>query len=222
MLRPRRILVTALLGPYVVGCALLLVLAGDRPDASTLIGIGVTVGVLVAEAFASTKTYLKRVPIARDNLLVSMGISVLYVLPLLDRTVLRSFMLPSGLLLAAAVIGVALCVVGTILRCDARRALTKRFTVRAELIEAHTLETAGPYRLLRHPGYLGTLLILIGGGIVLGSGVGALVVLALAPYGLRRIRCEEQLLHSAFGERYDVYKSATPMLVPRFSSLSRR
>jgi protein-S-isoprenylcysteine O-methyltransferase len=73
----------------------------------------------------------------------------------------------------------------------------------------------GPYRLIRHPGYSGSLLVWAGYSLGLGSWI-ALVVTAgllLAVYSWR-INAEESMLLSTFGEQYAQYRRHTKRLIP--------
>jgi len=73
----------------------------------------------------------------------------------------------------------------------------------------------GPYRLIRHPGYSGSLLVWAGYSPGLGSWI-ALVVTAgllLAVYSWR-INAEESMLLSTFGEQYAQYRRHTKRLIP--------
>ncbi len=83
------------------------------------------------------------------------------------------------------------------------------------LHEGHAIERGGPYRFVRHPGYLGSLLCL--NGLALASG-DALVLLAsigatFAAYNYR-IRVEDAMLVAAFGEPYQRYRRETGALLP--------
>jgi protein-S-isoprenylcysteine O-methyltransferase len=73
----------------------------------------------------------------------------------------------------------------------------------------------GPYRWLRHPGYLGSLLVWVGGGFAQGNWLLAALIatLMLAAYGFR-IASEEKLLRERFGSAYDAYARRTWRLVP--------
>jgi protein-S-isoprenylcysteine O-methyltransferase Ste14 len=75
--------------------------------------------------------------------------------------------------------------------------------------------TDGPYRLIRHPGYAGSLLLW--GGFALTSSsplVVALVAALLGPAYLRRMRGEEALLERDL-PGYAEYRRRTARLVPR-------
>lgn len=73
----------------------------------------------------------------------------------------------------------------------------------------------GPYRYLRHPSYLGLLLILGGIGLSLGSWVSfaALVLVPLAGF-VNRIRVEEAALSATLGSAYTDYASSRKRLIP--------
>lgn len=82
------------------------------------------------------------------------------------------------------------------------------------LPEVRGLVTRGPYRLVRHPVYLGELGAF--GGLVLASpsrwNFGAAAALCVGQY--LRMRLEEQALKGEFPE-YETYAARTPRLVPR-------
>jgi protein-S-isoprenylcysteine O-methyltransferase Ste14 len=117
---------------------------------------------------------------------------------------------------AIAWLGVGLGVLGLLLRLWAVLVLRERYTRTLLLHEEHRIERGGPYRFVRHPGYLGSLLCL--NGIALASG-DTLVFLAsiaatLAAYTYR-IRVEDAMLVAAFGVPYESYRRETGALVPR-------
>jgi protein-S-isoprenylcysteine O-methyltransferase Ste14 len=82
--------------------------------------------------------------------------------------------------------------------------------------EEHRIVDTGPYRLVRHPIYLGFIVMDVGLAIVSASGL-ALVAVALITFGLwLKARLEEQFLAEELGNlAYSSYKARTPMLVPR-------
>jgi protein-S-isoprenylcysteine O-methyltransferase Ste14 len=73
----------------------------------------------------------------------------------------------------------------------------------------------GPYRLLRHPGHAGILLICIGAGLA-SANWASLAVEALPPLALIiwRVRAEEKALLATLGDRYRCYASDRRRLVP--------
>ena len=69
------------------------------------------------------------------------------------------------------------------------------------------LVTSGPFRLSRHPMYVGMLAILLGGAILLGSVVTfAFPILFAILMETVLIRLEERNLEETFGERYLDYR----------------
>ena len=78
----------------------------------------------------------------------------------------------------------------------------------------HTLVTTGVYRVIRNPSYLGLLISSFGWGLAFRSGVGVLLAALLIPPLVARMRSEERLLQSQFGNEYDAYRSRTWRLIP--------
>lgn len=81
--------------------------------------------------------------------------------------------------------------------------------------EQSGLVTTGPYRLVRHPIYLGLSLIAAGQAMAFSSGAAFLgVLVAVIPSLLWRARVEEQLLATVFGDRYLQYRMKTSTIIP--------
>jgi len=79
----------------------------------------------------------------------------------------------------------------------------------------HRLIVAGPFRYLRDPLYLGSLLLAVGFGL-LASPIGfALIVGANAILVGMLIHEEAILMRARYGATYDAYRAAVPSLVPR-------
>ncbi len=79
----------------------------------------------------------------------------------------------------------------------------------------HRLIQAGPYRVLRHPSYAGTVLTTVGVGVALGSWLSILLGAAGALIAfLRRISVEEAALKDNLGASYALYTRHTWRLVP--------
>jgi protein-S-isoprenylcysteine O-methyltransferase Ste14 len=77
------------------------------------------------------------------------------------------------------------------------------------------LVTTGPYRLVRHPIYLGLALLAMGEALAFGSWPALMIVLsAIVPTFAWRARAEEKLLSRTFGERYAVYRQRSKMIIP--------
>jgi protein-S-isoprenylcysteine O-methyltransferase Ste14 len=111
-------------------------------------------------------------------------------------------------------LGVALYIVGGALRMWPVFVLSDRFSGLVAIQPGHRLVTDGIYGMIRHPSYLGLIVIGFGWAMAFRSGVGLLLAALMIPPLLARIRSEERLLHEQFGEEYDAYRSRTSRLIP--------
>ena len=111
-------------------------------------------------------------------------------------------------------LGLALYLVGCLLRVAPVFVLGRRFSGLVAIQEGHELVTDGLYRVIRHPSYLGLLLILLGWALVFRSAIGVLVSFLLIPPLVARMNSEEALLESEFGEKYSDYRRRTWRLLP--------
>ncbi len=81
--------------------------------------------------------------------------------------------------------------------------------------ERPVLVTRGFYHYLRHPIYAGTFLVTFGWTLIYGAPVTAILTLIVgAILAQRRIKSEEAVLRTRFGEEYDAYKRDTDALIP--------
>jgi protein-S-isoprenylcysteine O-methyltransferase len=116
---------------------------------------------------------------------------------------------------AIAWLGVVAGALGLLLRLWAVFTLRERYTRTLLVHDDHAVERTGPYRFVRHPGYLGSLLTLNGIALATGNAVvfvGSLVVIGAA-YAYR-IRVEDAMLIAAFGTSYEDYRRAVRALIP--------
>lgn len=111
--------------------------------------------------------------------------------------------------------GCCLTALGLAIRVYCVRYLGNAFTANLSSGERHTLATTGPYRLVRHPSYTGSILALVGLSAAFASLCGILLTTscATAVY-LYRIKLEEAILIEKFGADYNNYKSKTRALLP--------
>jgi protein-S-isoprenylcysteine O-methyltransferase len=104
---------------------------------------------------------------------------------------------------------------GLLLRAWGMRTLGRFYTRTLRTVEEQPVVRSGPYRLIRHPGYCGSLLVWIGYTLAEGSWLAVLLVAAVlgAAYSYR-IRSEERLLVDALGPAYAEYRRHSKRLIP--------
>jgi protein-S-isoprenylcysteine O-methyltransferase Ste14 len=76
--------------------------------------------------------------------------------------------------------------------------------IRIQTERGHRVITTGPYRFVRHPGYAACPFLLIGGGLVLGSWLAALIGVMMCLPFIRRTKVEDRILHEQL-EGYAAY-----------------
>ena len=112
-------------------------------------------------------------------------------------------------------LGVLVGMLGLAVRIWAVCTLRERYTRTLLTQEGQALERRGPYRWVRHPGYLGSLLCL--NGVAMASGNYAVLVASLAvtvaAYA-HRIRVEDEMLLQAFGQTYAAYRREVAAVIP--------
>jgi protein-S-isoprenylcysteine O-methyltransferase len=113
------------------------------------------------------------------------------------------------------VVGMACIAGGLWIRHRAMATLAAYFTYQVEIQADHRLIETGPYRRIRHPGYLGQLLVLLGVGVALANwlSIVGLMVPVLAAF-LWRIRVEEDALRTEFAGQFERYAARTRRLIP--------
>ena len=111
-------------------------------------------------------------------------------------------------------LGVALFAAGGALRIWPVFVLGRRFSGLVAIQPGHTLVTSGAYGLIRHPSYLGLLVNSLGWALTFRSAIGVLLTALIIPPLLARIRAEERLLRTQFGDEYDAYSARTARLIP--------
>jgi len=105
--------------------------------------------------------------------------------------------------------------VGLIIRITAIMTLQQHFTYTVTKIENHELIESGLYKSIRHPGYLGQLLIYIGTSISLSNWLSVLFMIIPILFGfIYRIRVEEKFMIEQMGEKYIDYQKRTKRLIP--------
>jgi protein-S-isoprenylcysteine O-methyltransferase len=112
-------------------------------------------------------------------------------------------------------VGVTIMIAGIIFRRYVIAVLGKFFTGNVQIQADHELIKAGPYRYIRHPSYLGILILCLGLGIALANWISLLLCIVLPSVGImRRIRVEEKELEQHFGRQYQDYRKGTWAVIP--------
>jgi len=112
-------------------------------------------------------------------------------------------------------VALAVMVLGVGIRVWAAMTLGKYYTTTLMMSEGQKVVTAGPYAFVRHPGYLGEIMIWTGFAVVSSN----LVLFFLLPamfvaVYLYRISVEERMLVKGLGDDYVRYRRRTRRLIP--------
>jgi len=105
--------------------------------------------------------------------------------------------------------GLTLFAMGLLLQTAAFWALRGLYTSQLGIQPHHRLIRRGPYRLVRHPGYLSNLICLTGMGLALSSVIALGLTLLVVPLIVRRIVSEEEMLAAEFSQDYERYRKET-------------
>jgi protein-S-isoprenylcysteine O-methyltransferase len=111
-------------------------------------------------------------------------------------------------------VGVGVGMVGLGLRIWSMHVLGSDYTRSLRTRREQTLIDRGPYRTIRHPGYLGSILVWTGSRLALNWLIALITALLLIAVYCYRISAEENMLEEHFGEAYLSYKTRTWRLLP--------
>jgi protein-S-isoprenylcysteine O-methyltransferase Ste14 len=90
----------------------------------------------------------------------------------------------------------------------------RSWRLRARLDQGHELATEGPFRLMRHPIYMGLNLLALGTAIWIPTVVEWIALVLMFIGGDVRARSEEAILTQAFGAAYTDYCARTKRFIP--------
>jgi protein-S-isoprenylcysteine O-methyltransferase Ste14 len=114
-------------------------------------------------------------------------------------------------------LGVALMVAGIALRIWANRVLGAYYMRTLRIQSGRSVVRAGPYRLIRHPGYTGALLMWLGAILATRNWITLVVVcVSVTSAYLYRIITEERMLASALGGDYQAYMGTQSASFPGY------
>jgi len=112
------------------------------------------------------------------------------------------------------VVGLGLFSIGVSIRIVARRTLGKYFSSGLKTTEKHELIKHGIYKHIRHPAYLGSLLLSPGIALIFSSLYGFFLMLGLIPCFIYRMKIEDSMLIKKFGDDYREYMEKTKKIIP--------
>ncbi len=106
-------------------------------------------------------------------------------------------------------------IIGLSIRIYSMRKLNKSYTRILQTTKQQKLYTSGLYKIIRHPGYLGTILIWISFGFAIENYIVIFIAipLTLIAYSYRIIS-EEKMLLNQFGQEYSNYQKKSWRLFP--------
>ena len=112
-------------------------------------------------------------------------------------------------------IGMFLFVIGLMIRIHSILTLRRFFTYSVAKLENHEIIETGLYKFIRHPGYLGQMLIFLGISISMSNWLSILAMMIPISHAyLYRIKVEERFMFEQLGENYLNYQSQTKRLFP--------
>jgi protein-S-isoprenylcysteine O-methyltransferase Ste14 len=114
------------------------------------------------------------------------------------------------------IIGFVLVAIGLIIRVISILTLKQQFTYTVTKIENHQIIDTGIYKYIRHPGYLGQLIIFFGIATSLSNWLSEILMIVPVLVGyLNRIRVEEKFMTQQMGQKYTEYQNRTKKLIPK-------
>ncbi len=117
-------------------------------------------------------------------------------------------------LLQIRFLGQALYAAGGLLAFWAALALGRQYTPEVTIQPDHQLITGGPFRVIRHPRYLGVTILGLGIALTFRSWLGVALTVLIFIVLAWRIGDEEAMLRREFGAAWDAYCRQTWRLVP--------
>jgi protein-S-isoprenylcysteine O-methyltransferase Ste14 len=100
--------------------------------------------------------------------------------------------------------------------------LAAAWKVLYEAQRTHTLAMTGPYAYVRHPQYVGFILIMLGFLFQWPTIITLIMFPILVTMYVKLAKREEQEVIAKFGDEYRQYAAATPAFVPHLGSLAQR
>jgi protein-S-isoprenylcysteine O-methyltransferase Ste14 len=133
---------------------------------------------------------------------------------LLSSILTLSWLFSENISLTSTVLSMILITMGIGFRIIAKICLKKNFSYSLRIKNAHELVTTSIYSYIRHPGYLGSLIIIVGFTLWLNFFVQMAVMIICLILADFRMKKEEQMLIKYFGKEYMDYIRRSNRLIP--------
>ncbi|HMN48786.1 MAG TPA: isoprenylcysteine carboxylmethyltransferase family protein [Ignavibacteriaceae bacterium] len=112
--------------------------------------------------------------------------------------------------------GLLIIIAGLVIRIISIKTLKQYFSYSVTKVENQEIIEKGLYKYIRHPGYLGQLLIFIGISISLSNWLSIILMFLSTLIGyMNRIRVEENFMVEQMGVKYSDYEKRTKKLIPK-------
>lgn len=111
-------------------------------------------------------------------------------------------------------IGLLFTIIGFFLMNWSIVVLGQHFSLNVTIQNNHKLIKDGPYRIIRHPRYLGIIVFLVGIPLTFSSILPLILDIIVIGILLWRIKDEEELMRIEFKDEWDEYKESTYSLIP--------
>ncbi len=116
---------------------------------------------------------------------------------------------------AITTVALIVAIGGLALRTWAVLMLGPLFTMHIDIQQDHKVVTTGPYRIVRHPSYLGAFIMYVATIVFLQAWFSAIVAVVVLPLAFsRRIHYEEELLQTELGQDYKNYAKSVRRFIP--------
>jgi protein-S-isoprenylcysteine O-methyltransferase Ste14 len=113
-------------------------------------------------------------------------------------------------------LGMLLMVIGLTVRIHSILTLKQFFTYSVAKVENQKIIETGLYKFIRHPGYLGQVIIFFGISTSISNLLSIFVMMVLVTLGyVYRIRVEERFMLEELGEGYVNYQARTKRIIPK-------
>lgn len=169
---------------------------------------------LMESFFRKDKTARSLEKTSNDNKSTPFILLTFFVVLVLS-VILNLFNLGSFTNTSIAIAGLVIMAAGILIRIHSMLTLSKFYTRTLMTVDEQEIVKKGFYKIIRHPGYLGTILIWSAAGLAMQNeiifAIGTLLIMIAYYY---RIDNEETMLVNTFGQKYSEYREHTWRLIP--------